>query len=91
MHLDRRDQQVRIIRPPSIHLIVDDDLVLCLLQLHQLAEFGGPGRLSLTDHLGRTGHYRINGPAFVYSDRDSGRVITILGYPDGSKILAKHI
>ena len=28
-----------------------------------------------------TGHYRINGPAFVYSDRDTGRVITILGYP----------
>ena len=27
------------------------------------------------------GSYRINGPAFVYSDRDSGRVITILGYP----------
>lgn len=27
------------------------------------------------------GHYRIDGPAFVYSDRDSGRVITILGYP----------
>ena len=28
-----------------------------------------------------TGSYRINGPAFVYSDRDTGRVITILGYP----------
>ena len=27
------------------------------------------------------GSYRINGPAFVYSDRDTGRVITILGYP----------
>ena len=27
------------------------------------------------------GNYRINGPAFVYSDRDTGRVITILGYP----------
>jgi hypothetical protein len=25
--------------------------------------------------------YRINGLAFVYSDRDTGRVITILGYP----------
>jgi hypothetical protein len=25
--------------------------------------------------------YRINGPAFVYSDRDTDRVITILGYP----------
>jgi len=27
------------------------------------------------------GGYRINGPAFVYSDRDTGRVITIFGYP----------
>ena len=27
------------------------------------------------------GNYRINGPPFVYSDRDTGRVITILGYP----------
>ena len=23
----------------------------------------------------------IDGPAFVYSDRESGRVVTILGYP----------
>ena len=27
------------------------------------------------------GNYRINRPAFVYSDQDTGRVITILGYP----------
>ena len=27
------------------------------------------------------GNDRINGPAFVYSDRDTGRVISILGYP----------
>ena len=27
------------------------------------------------------GQYRIEGPAFVYSDRDSRRVTTILGYP----------
>ena len=27
------------------------------------------------------GHYRIDGPAFVYSDRDSGRTVTIIGYP----------
>ena len=27
------------------------------------------------------GNYRINGPAFVFSDRDTGRVIPILGYP----------
>ena len=27
------------------------------------------------------GHYRLDGPAFVYSDRETGRVVTILGYP----------
>jgi len=27
------------------------------------------------------GHYRIEGPAFVYADRETGRVTTILGYP----------
>jgi hypothetical protein len=31
--------------------------------------------------IGWTGRYRIDGPAFVYSDRESGRVVTILGYP----------
>jgi hypothetical protein len=28
-----------------------------------------------------TGPYRIDGAAFIYSDRISGRVFTILGYP----------
>jgi hypothetical protein len=27
------------------------------------------------------GHYRIEGPAFIYADHDTGRVTTILGYP----------
>lgn len=27
------------------------------------------------------GNYRIDGDAFVYIDRDSGRIVTILGYP----------
>jgi hypothetical protein len=27
------------------------------------------------------GRYRIEGPACVYSDEDTGRVATILGYP----------
>ena len=31
--------------------------------------------------IGWTGRYRIDGPAFVYSDQDTGRVATILGYP----------
>ena len=31
--------------------------------------------------IGWKGRYRIEGAAFVYSDNDSGRVTTILGYP----------
>jgi len=31
--------------------------------------------------IGWKGEYRIDGDAFVYLDRDSGRVIAILGYP----------
>jgi len=27
------------------------------------------------------GRYRIDGPAFIYSDRDTGRTTAILGYP----------
>ena len=31
--------------------------------------------------IGWKGRYRIEGPAFVYSDNESGRATTILGYP----------
>jgi hypothetical protein len=31
--------------------------------------------------IGWKGRYRLDGPAFVYSDRDTGRLTTILGYP----------
>ena len=31
--------------------------------------------------IGWKGRYRIEGSTFVYSDHDSGRVTTILGYP----------
>jgi hypothetical protein len=31
--------------------------------------------------VGWKGEYRIDGSAFVYADRDSGRIVTILGYP----------
>ena len=31
--------------------------------------------------IGWKGEYRIHGDAFVYIDRDSGRMLTILGYP----------
>jgi hypothetical protein len=31
--------------------------------------------------IGWKGEYRIDGDAFVYVDRDSSRIVTILGYP----------
>ena len=31
--------------------------------------------------IGWKGNYRIEGTAFIFTDRNSGRVVTILGYP----------
>ena len=31
--------------------------------------------------IGWKGRYRLEGPAFIYTDQDIGRVATILGYP----------
>jgi hypothetical protein len=31
--------------------------------------------------IGWKGNYHIEGRAFVYADREAGRIITILGYP----------
>ena len=31
--------------------------------------------------IGWKGRYRIEGPAFIFADKDSGRVTTVLGYP----------
>ena len=31
--------------------------------------------------IGWKGEYRIDGSAFIYMDRDSGRIVSILGYP----------
>ena len=49
MRLDGCDQQVGVIRPPIIDLVVDNDLVLGLLQLDHLAEFGRLAGLALAD------------------------------------------
>src|ERR1700740_809313 len=38
--------------------------------------------------IGWKGRYRIEAPAFVYSDEDTGRVATILGYPTDKLIQA---
>jgi hypothetical protein len=40
-----------------------------------------PIHIEETDTIGWKGRYRIDGPAFIYSDDDTGRVATILGYP----------
>ena len=52
----------------------------------QLAHDGDPEPIHIEETdasfaIGWKGHYRIEGAAFIYVDRDSGRVTTILGYP----------
>ena len=52
----------------------------------RLARDGDPEPIHLEETdtsfaIGWKGQYRIEGPAFVYSDRETGRVTTILGYP----------
>src|SRR3984893_16138274 len=52
----------------------------------RLARDGHPEPIHIEENdttfaIGWKGHYRIEGPAFVYIDRDTGRVTTVLGYP----------
>ena len=47
---------------------------------------GEPIHIEETDTtfaIGWKGRYRIEGPAFIYFDQNTGRVATILGYPTG--------
>ena len=51
-----------------------------------LARDGDPEPIHLEETdtsfaIGWKGHYHIEGTAFIYADRDSGRVRTIFGYP----------
>jgi hypothetical protein len=51
-----------------------------------LARDGDPEPIHLKESdsgfaIGWKGNYRIDGSAFIYIDRDSGRIRTILGYP----------
>jgi len=51
-----------------------------------LARDGDPEPIHLEETdtsfaIGWKGHYHIEGAAFIYADRDSGRVRAILGYP----------
>ena len=59
---------------PSEHLAV------------RLASDGHPEPIGIEDTettftVAWTGHYRIVGPAFLYTDRDKGRASTMFGYP----------
>jgi hypothetical protein len=52
----------------------------------RLARNGDPEPIHLEETdtsfvIGWKGKYPINGPAFVYSDRETGQVTTIIGYP----------
>ena len=52
----------------------------------RLARDGAPEDLHFEETetnfaIGWKGEYRIDGNAFVYHDRESGRILTILGYP----------
>ena len=52
----------------------------------RLARDGDPEPIHLQETdtsfaIGWKGQYRIEGPAFIYSDRQTGRVTAILGYP----------
>lgn len=52
----------------------------------RLARDGDPERFQLEESdtnfaIGWKGNYHIDGSAFIYRDRETGRVTTILGYP----------
>src|SRR5215471_19647231 len=53
MRLDSGDQQVRIIWPLRVNLVIDDDLVLRLLQFYHLAELVGLAGLAFANDFGR--------------------------------------
>jgi hypothetical protein len=36
------------------------------------------------------GHYRIDGAAFVYTDRDTGLTTTVIGYPTDKLVRAEN-
>ena len=52
----------------------------------RLARDGDPESIDFQESdtnfaIGWTGNYHIEGRAFVYAEREAGRIITILGYP----------
>ena len=66
----------------------DDHLALCLARQGDPEPF----HVEETDTsfaIDWNGHYRIEGAAFVFTDRDTGRITTTLGYPTDK--LAKEL
>jgi hypothetical protein len=58
----------------------------------RLARDGDPEPIQIEDTettfaIGWKGHYRIEGAAFIYTDWDTKRVTTVLGYPTQKLIL----
>ena len=52
----------------------------------RVARDGAPEPIQLEESdtnfaIGWKGNYRIDGPAFIYIDRDTGRLTAIIGYP----------
>ena len=67
---------------PAMHGSIDRDDRLAL----RLGSQGDPEPFHIEETdtsfaIDWKGHYRIEGPAFVYTDRNSGRTTTVLGYP----------
>lgn len=81
----------RFVRVGSLALFSTDTGNAWLLDLEdhlaaRLARDGDPEDVYFEETdtrfaIGWKGKYRIDGDAFVYSDKDSGRIVTILGYP----------
>ena len=81
----------RFVRVGSLALFSTDTGDAWLLDLEdhlaaRLARDGDPEDVYFEETdtrfaIGWKGKYRIDGDAFVYSDKDSGRIVTILGYP----------
>jgi hypothetical protein len=66
----------------SLVAVIDRDNHLAL----RLASQGDPEPLHIEETdtsfaIDWKGHYRIEGAAFVYTDRNTGRITTVLGYP----------
>ena len=82
MRLDRCDQQVRVIRPPIIDLVVGDDLIFRLLQLHQVG--GGLLRMMWLNRLELCARVRAGCARGLLSLSESGTWLKLVRRPQRS-------